>query len=125
MSRTPGKKVRLIVRAWVVVCLSWLLAACIQTTVFSYPHPHDLRRSLSVALSHDRGDTFRVIIDHELILQQKLNFDRQVPSSWAFASGLFEGESVILSCTRVYEERTITNCDFSIGAGPHMPIKIP
>jgi hypothetical protein len=109
-----------------VVFLAVWFSGCANTRVFGYRHPRNSHRTLMVSLSYNlpSRDVFRVIIDGGLIFQKKLTIEPQETIGWAVATGWFEGDPVILSCSRDAGSVATTWCDFSIGTGEHVKIKI-
>lgn len=112
--------------AWsATALLAFCLWGCITTCRFGYPHPSNARSMIMVSLSKSFDDVFRIIIDDEFILQRKLNLNRRGSTSWDMTSGMFAGLPVVLSCTRDYTgDKPVTLCDFSIGAGEHVTVKV-
>lgn len=89
-----------------------------MTQNFSCPHPTNSRRTLTVTISRNAFDTFRLIIDGTLVLQRKLRLDTTETVSWDTASGTFEGEHVLLSCSRDRSAGTSTWCNVTVGSAP-------
>jgi len=103
-----------------------LVGGCVQTQTFSYPYPGNARRSMTIMISYNQPfkDVVRVIIDGGLIFEKSLTMDPEKTNGWVLMTGQFEGEPVVLSCSRAQDDLKTMICDFSIGSGAHCNVTL-